>query len=155
MKMNKPAMIDKLNRAVALELAGVIQYNQYAVVLTGPDRRVWHELFEDMSKGALKHARMFGVRVVALGGTPTIEHAPVKQAGDIVTMLNNALELERALVQAYTEALEEAKDSPAYRNVLEEQIWHEHEEVEELEIYLNKVQKTASLPKAQQAPKTA
>ena len=142
--MNKPEVIQKLNRAIALELAGVIQYNQYSAVLMGPDRRVWHELFEDMSKGALKHARTFAIRVVALGGTPTIEHAPVKQATDITTMLNNALELERSLVQAYSETLELAKDSPGYRNLLEDIIWHEQEEVEELEIFLNKVQKAAA-----------
>jgi len=142
--MNKPEVIQKLNRAIALELAGVIQYNQYSAVLMGPDRRVWHELFEDMSKGALKHARTFAIRVVALGGTPTIEHAPVKQATDITTMLNNALELERSLVQAYSETLELAKDSPGYRNLLEDIIWHEQEEVEELEIFLNKVQKSAA-----------
>jgi bacterioferritin len=141
--MNKSEVIQKLNRAIALELAGVIQYNQYSAVLMGPDRRVWHELFEDMSKGALEHARKFAIRVVALGGTPTIEHAPVKQAGDITTMLTNALELERSLVHAYTEALELSRDNPAYRNLIEEQVWHEHEEVEELEIYLNKVQKAA------------
>jgi bacterioferritin len=153
--MNKPALIEKLNRAIYLELCAAIQYGHYASVLMGADRRIWHELFEDMSKGGLKDARFFGFRVAALGGTPTIEHAPVKQATDITTMLTNALEHEKALVDAYNEALEVAKDNAAYRNLLEEQIWHEHEEVEELQVYLNKVQKAeVTTPVSRRAGKT-
>src|SRR5688572_13621070 len=49
--MDKPALIEKLNHAVSLELAAAIQYGHYASVLMGADRRIWHELFEDMSKG--------------------------------------------------------------------------------------------------------
>jgi bacterioferritin len=153
--MDKPALIEKLNHAVSLELAAAIQYGHYSSVLMGADRRIWHELFEDMSKGGLKDARFFGFRVAVLGGTPTIEPAPVKQATDITTMLTNALEHEKALVQAYTEALAIAKDNPAYRNLLEDQIWHEHEEVEELEVYLNKVKKAeVTTPAARRAGKT-
>jgi bacterioferritin (cytochrome b1) len=146
--MNKPALIQKLNQAIALELCAVVQYNQYANVLTGPDRRLWHELFEEMSDGGLKDARKFGFHVVALGGTPTIEHAAVKQADGITEMLANAIELESALVQAYTEALEVGHEHPAYRNMLEDQIQHEHDEVEELKVYANKVERaTASTTK--------
>ena len=141
--MNKPALIEKLNRAISLELAAAIQYNHYATTLTGADRRIWHELFEDMSEGGLKDARKFGFRVSVLGGMPTIEPAPVKLASNINEMLNNALEHERALVQAYTEALEQCSDHPAYRNLIEEQIQHEHDEVEELIVYLNKIERQA------------
>lgn len=141
--MNKPAAIEKINHAIALELQAVIQYNQYGNALMGVDRRIWRSLFKEMSEGALEHARKFGFRVVALGGTPTIEHSPVKQASKIDEMLNNALELERNLVQAYIDALHECEDHPGYRNLLEDQIDHEQQEVEELEMFLNKVQKAA------------
>ena len=101
--MNKPALIEKLNRAIALELCAVIQYNQYSNVLMGADRRTWRDLFKDMSDGGLKDAREFGFHVVALGGTPTIEHAPVKQADNIQDMLNNALELAKQMGATRTE----------------------------------------------------
>jgi bacterioferritin (cytochrome b1) len=154
--MNKPGLIEKLNHAIALELCAVIQYNQYANVIMGADRRIWRGLFKDMSEGALEHARKFGFRVVALGGTPTIEHAPVKQATTATEMLQNALELERRLVQAYTEALSQCEDNPAYRNLLEDIIDHEQEEVDELTIYLNKVERAAQArPSGGQAQQTA
>jgi len=153
--MNKPALIEHLNHAISLELCAVIQYNQYSNVLMGADRRIWRDLFKDMSKGALEHARKFGFRVVALGGTPTIEHAPVKQASQINEMLSNALELERGLVQAYTDALGQCDDNAAYRNLLEEIIDHEQEEVDEILIFLNKVEKVAAKAGAHRATKTA
>ena len=152
--MDKPLTIERLNVAIALEYCAVIQYNQYANVLTGPDRRLWRDFFKDMSEGALKHAREAGFRVVALGGTPTIEHTPVRQASDITEMLNHSLEHERALVDAYTAALASAEDSPSYRNYLEEMIDHEQQEVDEILMYLNKVQRAAGTkPAAQRAPK--
>jgi bacterioferritin len=152
--MNKAGLIEKLNRAISLELCAIIQYNQYANVLMGPDRRVWHELFEGMSEGGLKDARKFGFRVVALGGTPTVEPATVTQATEIRQMLENALALEQSLVQAYNEALAECQDHTAYRNLLEEQVQHEHDEVEELRVYLNKVEKAAQAPAQQRASRT-
>lgn len=154
--MNKAALIDKLNHAISLELCAAIQYNQYANVLTGPDRRIWHELFEEMSDGGLKDARKFGFRVFVLGGTPTIEPSEVRLATNIRDMLANALEHERALVQAYTEALEVARDSAAYRNLLEDQIQHENDEVEELLVYLDKVDRgaAAAAPAARRAGQT-
>jgi bacterioferritin len=153
--MNKPALIEKLNHAIALELCAVIQYNQYANVIMGADRRIWRDLFKDMSDGALGHARKFGFRVVALGGTPTIEHAPVTQATTATQMLQNALELERRLVQAYTEALAHCEDNAAYRTLLEDIIEHEQEEVDEITIYLNKVEKVAQSRPGGQAQQTA
>ena len=154
--MNKPALIEKLNHAIALELCAVIQYNQYANVIMGADRRLWRDLFKDMSEGALGHARKFGFRVVALGGTPTIEHAAVKQASQLNEMLHNALELEKSLVQAYSEALAECTDHPAYRTLLEDIIEHEQEEVDEITLYLSKVEKAAAArPAAHRQGKTA
>src|SRR5262249_45004917 len=81
---------------------------------------------------ALKHAREVGFRVAALGGTPTIEHTPIRQAAEITDMLNYALEHERALVDAYTQALAACDDNAAYRNFLEELIDHEQVEVDEI-----------------------
>lgn len=153
--MNKAAFVERLNHAISLELAAVIQYNHYASVLSGADRRVWHELFEEMSDGGLKDARTFAFRVTVLGGTPTTEPAPVRQATTIREMLSNALEHERALVAAYSAALAECEDHIAYRNLLEEQVEHEHHEVEELELYLDQVDKLAESTPAQRQQKSA
>ena len=149
--MDKTRLIEKLNQAIALELCGVLQYNQYAQVLLGPERRVWHEFFEETSDEAMEHARLFGKRVVALGGVPSVEPEPVRQTDDLRSMLTNSLELERRAVQIYTEALALCEDNTAYRNLLEEQISTETEDVEELEKYLNQVSKAATASAAKRA----
>jgi len=141
MTMDKPNLIAKLNEAIGLELAALLQYNQYSHVLLGRDRMVWEDFFSDTADEALKHARKFASRVVSLGGTPCVEPAEVKQTNDLTEMLENSLAIERRAVQVYTEALEFCGNSVAYRNMLEDQIQDESEDVEELEKYLNKVQK--------------
>lgn len=152
--MDKPKLIQKLNQAIALELGALLQYNQYAQVILGPERRVWHEFFEETATEAFSHARLFGKRVVALGGVPTVEPEPVRQTNDLTEMLTNSLDVERRAVQIYTEALALCEDNPAYRNLLEEQISTETEDVEELEKYLNQVRKSASGAEPKRAGKT-
>lgn len=153
--MDKAKLIEKLNQAVALELCGVLQYNQYAQVLLGPERRIWHEFFEKTSDEAMEHARLFGKRIVGLGGVPSVEPEPVRQTDDLRSMLANSLELERRAVQVYTEALALCEDNVAYRNLLEEQISTETEDVEELEKYLNQVAKVTAATPVKRASKTA
>ena len=154
MNMDKARLIQKLNQAIALELCALLTYNQYAQVLMGPDRRLWRDFFKETSDGGLKDARTCGARVVSLGGVPTVEPAPVKQASNITDMLTNALDIERQLVQIYSEAVEIAKDHAGYRSLLEEQVLHEQTDVEEIEKYLNRVTRAATSP-APQATRTA
>lgn len=153
--MDKAKLVEELNQAIALELCALLQYNQYAQVLLGADRRIWRDFFKETSDHGLEDARKFGSRVVALGGVPTVEPAPVKQTNDIKEMLKNALELEKRLVEVYSEALEIGRDNPAYRNLLEEQVLHEQTDVEEIEKYLNRVEKVAAATPAKRAGKTA
>lgn len=148
--MDKSKLIDKLNEAISLELGALLQYNQYSHVLTGPERQVWHEFFEDTAKEAFGHARKFASRVVALGGVPSVEPIAVKQTNDLVQMLENSLEVERRAVQIYTEAREIAEGNYAYVNLLEDQISDETEDVEELEKFLNKVKPAANKQSAKQ-----
>ncbi|MDZ4782585.1 MAG: ferritin-like domain-containing protein [Planctomycetia bacterium] len=142
--MDKQKLIEKFNQAVSLELGALLQYNQYSHVLTGPERHVWHEWFEETAKEAYSHARIFAAKVVALGGVPSVEPAPVKQTNDLVQMLENSLEVERRAVQIYTEARHLAEGNFAYCNLLEDQIQDEQDDVEEIEKFLNKVKPAAA-----------
>ncbi len=142
--MNKAKVIEKLNQAIGIELCGLLQYNQYAQVLTGHERIVWQKFLLETSDEALAHARLFASKVVALGGVPCVEPEPVRQTTDIHEMLTNSLDLERRAVKAYTEALALCEDNPAYRNLLEDQIQQETDDCEELEKFLNKIEKVQS-----------
>lgn len=138
--MDKPKLIEKLNEAIALELGALLQYNQYSQVITGRERLVWSDWLKEAADEALDHARRFASRVVALGGTPTVNPEPVKQTTDLQEMLQNSLDIERRAVQVYTEALALCEDHAGYRNLLEDQIDEETQDVEELEKLLDQVQ---------------
>lgn len=153
--MDKPQLIEKLNEAISLELGALIQYHHYSQVITGQERRIWHEFFEETSEEAFGHAKKFASRVVALGGTPATEPIPTKQTTDLHEMLTNSLEVERNAVRIYTEALALCEDSPAYRNLLEEQIYDEQTDVEELEKYLNQIEKVATASPQKRQAKSA
>lgn len=154
--MDKVRLVQKLNEAISLELQAVIQYNHNALALKGPDRRIWEDVFKEMAAHGLEHYRKFGERIVALGGVPSIEPAPATPASNAQEMLRNARDLEQRLVDAYTEALAFCEDSPAYRNLLEDQILDEVKDVEELDKYLDQIPKLqAAAPTRQQGQQTA
>jgi bacterioferritin len=134
-------VIDALNKAVALENAAMLQYKQHALLVRGLWRRVFSEFFSAESHSALDHARKFGQKIVALGGVPTVEvGATVRQSLNVEEMLRLDLDLERQAIRAYLAALTLAQDDVALRNMLEDQIEQEQNDIEELELYLNMVQ---------------
>jgi len=153
--MDKPKLIDKLNEAISLELGALLQYNQYSLVVTGRERLVWSDWFHEQSEESFKHARIFGGRVKALGGTPSVEPEAVKQASDLQEMLENALETEQRAVQLYSEALAFCEDHPGYRNLLEDQVDAETQDVEELEKFLNRIEQSHEKPARSSRSKSA
>src|SRR5690606_24850511 len=97
----------------------------------------------DAVEESLDHARTFATRVVSLGGTPTCEPEAVKQTTELQEMLRNSLEIERRAVKVYTEALEFCGDHAGYRNLLEDQVQTETDDVEELEKFLREIKPVA------------
>jgi bacterioferritin len=128
-----PKVIEALNHALSLEYAGVIQYSQHRFLLTGKDRPVYADFFADQSKEARDHAQNLGDKIVALGGIPAVEPAPIKQAASLAEMLHQDLELEREALAAYLQAWEAAEGMHTLRFWLEDIIRAEQLHIDELE----------------------
>ena len=127
-------LIDRLNKAMSLELSGVIQYSQHSYLVTGPDREVFRGFFRDQAEEAQKHAEFLGDKIVALGGVPTVEPAAIRQSVDLKEMLRQDLELEREALAAYMEAWTACGEGDLPTKFwLEGQIAEEQIHVEELE----------------------
>src|SRR5262249_888340 len=94
-------LISVLNEAVSLEYTAAIQYNQHSMLLTGRDKLLYEELFEHHAKESLSHAKMWGDRIVYLGGVPKAELGSVQQSTDIIEMLEMDLEVEKKAVEIY------------------------------------------------------
>ena len=139
--MDTQKVMAALNKAVSLEHAATLQYQQHALLVRGLWRKVFADFFEGQSKTALSHAHTFGQKVVALGGVPSVEiGATVHQSTDLEEMLQQDLALEKEALQAYLEVHALAEDSVALRSLLENHIEGEQEDIEELEMYLGMVE---------------
>jgi len=136
--MANEELLDSLNRALGLELAGVIQYLQHSFLVTGPEREVFREFFRELSGEARDHASTLGDKIVALGGVPTVEPGEIRQSTDLGEMLRQDLELERAAMDAYMAAWRACTDAEmATRFLLEERIASEQKHIEEFEKLTN------------------
>ncbi|HVF57616.1 MAG TPA: ferritin-like domain-containing protein [Pyrinomonadaceae bacterium] len=132
--MANTELIENLNRALGLELAGVIQYLQHSFLVNGPEREVFRSFFRDQSEEAQEHAATLGDKIVALGGLPTVEPGDIRQATGLTEMLRQDLELERAAMEAYVAAWKSCTEQElGTRFLLEERIAEEQKHVEELE----------------------
>lgn len=132
--MAREELIENLNRALSLELAGIIQYSQHSYLVTGIEREIYKEFFRDQSEEARQHALFLGDKLVALGGVPTVEPAMIRQSTDLKEMLKLDLELEREALAVYMEAWDSCGDEDLpTRFWLEGQIAEEQQHVEELE----------------------
>jgi bacterioferritin len=132
--MANTELIDNLNRALGLELAGVIQYMQHSFLVTGPEREVFRSFFRDMSEEARDHAATLGDKIVALGGIPTVEPGDIRQSVELTEMLRQDLELERIAMEAYVASWKSCTDAElGTRFLLEERISQEQRHIEEFE----------------------
>ena len=132
--MARTELIENLNQALSLELAGVIQYSQHSYLVTGFEREVYKEYFRDQAGEAQDHAEFLGDKIVALGGVPTVEPAMIRQSTDLKEMLKQDLELEREAMKAYMAAWNSCgEDDLPTKFWLEGQIADEQVHIEELE----------------------
>jgi bacterioferritin len=110
----------------------VAQYAQAGFVVAGLWREVYSDMFFDSAKESFGHAKKVGEKIVALGGVPTVERNPVKQATELAEMLNYALEFESKAVKCYNEALALANGDRALEVFLEDILVEEQEGVDTL-----------------------
>jgi bacterioferritin len=132
--------LERLNDAMAWELAGVIQYMQHGVMVTGPEREYLKEFFHEGSEEARDHAELVADKISALGGVPTVEPQKIRQAGDTQGMLEAALALEEDALAAWEHAYEVADVSNQGTVFwIEEHIAEEQEHVDELRKMTQKI----------------
>ena len=108
--MDKQQLIDNLNKDLAGELSAIIQYITYAAKATGPYRPELAEFFLTEVADEQGHAIFLANKIVALGGEPTTEPAPVPKASNNKEMLEAVLAAEIQAGKDYTQRAQEAED---------------------------------------------
>jgi bacterioferritin len=127
-----------LNEAICLEYTAAIQYCQHSMLLCGRDRALFEEYFVKQSREALGHAKLWGERIVYLGGVPRCEVGHIHQSTDLNEMLAFDLDMEKKAREIYTRAHRICKDDPT-RFMLENHIIEEDHDVETIQKFLGQV----------------
>lgn len=114
MAVTKKQFLKGLNEDLAFEYAAVITYRTYASSVQGRARLELRSFFEAEIPDELGHAQILADRIVALGGTPTVEPAPVKRGKTAREMLENALQDEIDTIVRYVERRKQAEELGHY-----------------------------------------
>ncbi len=112
MEFDKKAVVEVLNRILELELAGVVRYSHYSLMVYGYNRiPIVSWLLEQANEG-LSHAHQAGELITQLGAHPSLSIGPLLETHkhDIGDILRESLEHESVALKAYQELLNLVKD---------------------------------------------
>lgn len=101
------AAIDALNRIMEFELAGVVKYTHYSLMVYGYNRIPIVSWMKGNADESLAHAHKAGELVTLLGGHPSLKIGPLLETEqhDIGDILRESLEHEKSALGAYYDLL--------------------------------------------------
>lgn len=140
--LDKAAVVATLNNILELELAGVVRYTHYSLMVFGYNRIPIVSWFREQADEGLLHAQQAGEMITHLGEHPSLSIGPLTETykHDIGDILNESLEIERAALGEYYRLLELAWD----RSVLLEE--YARRMISEEEQHLDAVDKMLRRP---------
>lgn len=135
--------IEILNKIMELELAGVVRYTHYSLMVYGYNRIPIVSWMKGNAEEGLTHAQRAGEMVTLLGGHPSLKIGALLETEqhDIGDILRESLEHEQTALDAYYELLKQAE---AGKSVLLEEYAREMIVAEEL--HLDEVNKMLRRP---------
>ena len=114
--LNKEATIQVLNKIYQYELAGVVRYTHYALMITGRDRISLTTFFKDQANESLAHSLQAGDILTGLGGHPSLEIPKIEETHkhDTVNLLNESALHEENAITLYKELLSTVEGASIY-----------------------------------------
>jgi bacterioferritin len=141
---DKQAAISALNQILELELAGVVRYTQYSLMVYGYNRIPIVSWLKGNAEEGLTHAQRAGEMVTLLGGHPSLKIGALLETEkhDVGDILRESLEHEQTALAAYYDLLKIAEG----KSVLLEE--YAREMIVEEELHLDEVNKMLRRPGA-------
>lgn len=138
----KQAAINELNRIMELELAGVVKYTHYSLMVYGYNRIPIVSWLKGNADESLGHAHKAGEMVTLLGGRPSLKIGPLLETEkhDIGDILRESLEHEKTALAAYYDLLKTAEGNSV---LLEE---YARDMIVQEELHLDEVNKMLRRP---------
>jgi bacterioferritin len=142
-KADKKKAVKLLNKIMELELAGVVRYTHYSLMVFGYNRIPIVGWMKSNAQEGLTHAHRAGEMVTLLGGHPSLKIGSLLETEkhDIGDILRESLEHEQAALDAYYDLLQLAEGGKFV--LLEE---YAREMIVEEELHLDQVNKMLRHP---------
>lgn len=108
--LNKQKAIATLNHIMELELAGVVRYTHYSLMVFGFNRIPIVSWLRAQAEEGLQHAQRAGEMVTRLGGHPSLAIGPLLESHEheVGAILRESLKHENEACAAYYALLEHA-----------------------------------------------
>ncbi len=105
-----------LNRIMEFELAGVVRYTHYSLMIAGPNRIPIVQFMKAQATESLLHASTAGEILVGLGGHPTLTIADIPESykHSVKDILEESLSHEKVALDIYKQLLDEVEDRSVY-----------------------------------------
>lgn len=115
-ELNVEATQKLLNRIMEFELAGVVRYTHYSLMIAGPNRIPIVAFMKAQATESLLHASTAGEILVGLGGHPTLQIAEIPESykHSVKDILEESLAHERTALEIYKKLLDEVEDRSVY-----------------------------------------
>ena len=106
-QIDQKQVVGVLNRLLEAELAGVVRYTHYSLLVFGFGRIPIVSWLRDQATESLLHAQQVGEWITALGAYPSLAIGPLLDSHkhDIAAMLRESLDAEAAALALYRELL--------------------------------------------------
>lgn len=108
--------IELLNQIMEFELAGVVRYTHYSLMVTGPNRLPIVEFFQAQASESLLHAQESGEILTGLEGHPSQRIAPIEETNQhaVRDLLQESLNHEQKALVLYKQLLEVVSGARVY-----------------------------------------
>ncbi|QSV53505.1 MAG: bacterioferritin [Dolichospermum sp. UKL201] len=108
--------IDILNSIMEFELAGVVRYTHYSLMVTGQNRIPIVAFFKAQATESLLHAQQVGEILTGLEGHPTLRIAPMEETfkHNVKDILQESLSHEKKALDMYKSLLAVVNNASIY-----------------------------------------
>lgn len=114
--LNQEKTIQLLKKIMEFELAGVVRYTHYSLMVTGPHRLPIVQFFQEQATESLTHAQQVGEILTGLEGHPSLEIAPIEETNKhhLQDILTESLNHEKRALDLYKELLTVVEGASVY-----------------------------------------
>ena len=115
-KLSSSKVTSILNEIMEYELAGVVRYTHYSLMVVGPHRLPIVQFLKDQANESLVHAQQAGELLTGLEGHPSQKIAEILETNNhsIKDILQESLAHEMHALSLYKDLLKEVEGSSVY-----------------------------------------